>query len=180
MDAADQIANHRLRQPDAAGKIKLRSVRPLQVVGERFHWFRHMSPESIGTTYYCSIGRPDSCFTYAPYMTKPESSFYDRAMEVLVERYGKKKATQARLASLAGVAQPSVNEWREGFPKMDTGVRLARNLRCCVEWLYTERGPKYPPEPTAVPLGSVWGDLDESEREEVKRFADFVRSEKPK
>lgn len=99
-------------------------------------------------------------------------------MEALRERYPREKPTQTRLAALAGVRQPTVNDWKEAYPTMETAVRLAENLNVCVEWLWTERGPKHPPKSADVPLATVWPELDEDQRTQVERFADFLKQEK--
>lgn len=101
-------------------------------------------------------------------------------MEALAERYPREKPTQQRLAALAGVKQPSVNDWHDRYPSMDTAVRLATNLGVCVEWLLTERGPKHPPKATQDDLGSlaaVWPQLDEQQRAQIARYADFLKEE---
>ena len=108
-------------------------------------------------------------------MAKPKRSFYDRAWEALLERHGQ-RSTQALLAALAGVKQPTVNDWKEKGPKLANAVRLAENLGVCVEWLYTERGPKRPGE--GAPMAPIWAELDEDERTEISRFAAFLRSQK--
>lgn len=102
-------------------------------------------------------------------------------MEALREKFPRDKPTQAKLAALAGVKQPSVNDWRDGSPAIDTGVRLAIALEVCVEWLYTERGPKRPPKAAPEQLGPLspfWASLDSSQKEQLARFADFLKSEK--
>lgn len=109
-----------------------------------------------------------------------ERSFLGRAMEALQEKFPRDKATQEKLAALAGVKQPSVSDWRFGAPAIDTGVRLAEALGVCVEWLYTERGPKRPPKATPEnlgPLSPIWGQLSEKQKEQIARYADFVREE---
>lgn len=111
-------------------------------------------------------------------MAKVTRSFYERAMEALREKYPR-DPTQRHLAALAGVKQPSVNDWKTGYPTMDTGVRLARALGVCTEWLWTERGPKHPPQATTeMPLATLWPELNQDQRTQVERFADFVKTEK--
>lgn len=108
-------------------------------------------------------------------MVKAKRSFYDRAWEALQERFPNEKPTQTRLAALAGVKQPTVNDWKTGYPKMETVVRLAGNLRVCVQWLFAEDGPKHPAE---APLATVWPELDDSQRAQIEQFAKFVKREK--
>jgi len=110
-----------------------------------------------------------------------ERSFYDRAMEGLRERFPRDKATQGKLAALAGVKQPSVNDWKEGSPAVDTGVRLAEALGVCVEWLYTERGPKRPPKvaPDQLgPLSPIWSTLTERQKVQLAQYADFIKDQR--
>lgn len=109
-----------------------------------------------------------------------ERSFYDRAMEGLRERFPRDKPTQGKLAALAGVKQPSVNDWKEGSPAIDTGVRLAESLGLCVEWLYTERGPKRPAKAspdTLGPLSPIWGELNERQKAQLAKYADFIKEQ---
>ena len=174
----NEITDDGLGNPHSSGKFHLRQSAFLEVGAEHFHWFRHMGAKGIGMAYYKSIGSSDFFFPYSSAMAKPKRSFYDRAMEGLRERYPREKPTQGRLAALAGVRQPSVNDWKEGFPTMDTAVRLAQALNVCVEWLFTERGPKNPPRGADVPLATIWPELGPDQREQVERFADFIKHEK--
>jgi hypothetical protein len=53
--------------------------------------------------------------------------------------------TQKVAGELIGIKQPSVHKWTKGGqPKMQHVVALASKLNVCVEWLYSERGPKHP------------------------------------
>lgn len=55
------------------------------------------------------------------------------------------KPTQKAAAALIGIKQPSVVKWaRGGLPSMEHVVTLSTKLGVCVEWLFTERGPKHP------------------------------------
>jgi hypothetical protein len=116
---------------------------------------------------------------HASWMAK-DRCFLDRALEALREKFPRDKPTQAKLAALAGVKQPSVNDWRDGSPAIDTGVRLAQALDVCVEWLYTERGPKRPARRTPDelgPLSPIWPQLDEKQKAQLARYADFLKDE---
>lgn len=109
-----------------------------------------------------------------------DRSFYDRSIEALQEKFPRDKPTQVKLAALAGVRQPTVNDWKEGVPAIDTGVRLAEALGVCVEWLYTERGPKRPPKAatdTLGPLSPIWSQLTDKQRIALARYADFLKDE---
>lgn len=110
-----------------------------------------------------------------------ERSFLDRATEALREKFPREKPTQAKLAAYAGIKQPSVNDWKDGAPAMDTGIRLALALEVCVEWLYTERGPKRPPKATPDqlgPLSPIWAKLDEKQKARLARVADALKDER--
>jgi transcriptional regulator with XRE-family HTH domain len=144
--------------------------------------FCHMSADSIGMTYKGNSylgGSHNSLMPRPP----PPRSFLARAQEAFLEKYpAEKKATQTRLAQLAGVTQPSVAEWKEGVPQLENGMRLAKALGVCLEWLYTERGPKRPGATESVdkylsPIIESWPDLDEETKRRIARYADFIRDD---
>lgn len=67
---------------------------------------------------------------------------------------------------------------------MPTAVRLAQSLDICVEWLLTERGPKYAQkslqaDEQLIPLISSWSNLKPEQKRQITRYADFVKSEPP-
>jgi DNA-binding XRE family transcriptional regulator len=53
---------------------------------------------------------------------------------------------QGELAKWLGVSQPTISDYRNGVihPKIERAVEIAEKLGCCVEWLLTGRGDKYP------------------------------------
>lgn len=174
MDPSQDVADGGLANAHAARKLCLGRIRRFEIGVESLH----IRCKSIGNAYRSAIGQSYEQPMHALYMAKPRS-FLDRATEALKEKYPD-QSTQGKLASLAGVTQPSVNEWKSGYPAMKTAVRLAERLGVCVEWLFTERGPKYPP---AVPeneasLSTIWPQLDEQKKAEVTRFADFIKDNK--
>lgn len=59
----------------------------------------------------------------------------------------KYRATQTGCALLLGIKQGSISDWNkpEGGLKLAHAIKLATTLNICVEWIYTERGPKRPP-----------------------------------
>lgn len=176
MHASKNVAYGRLADADPARELCLGRIRRFEIGVECLH----MDAESIGNAYWNAIGQTYNDSRHAVVMVKPRS-FLERALEALQERYPRQKATQERLAALAGVKQPSVNDWKVGFPAMDTAVRLAENLGVCVEWLFTERGPKYPPKAPRDEIGSlslIWTQLDDRKKAEVTRFADFLKDSK--
>jgi hypothetical protein len=108
-------------------------------------------------------------------MAKQVRSVYERAMEALAERYPKEKATQGKLAALAGVKQPSVNDWKDAYPSMDTAVRLSLALGVCVEWLMTERGPKRPPDADNPTLALLLSQLDDRQKARLAKLAEVLK-----
>jgi DNA-binding XRE family transcriptional regulator len=112
-----------------------------------------------------------------------ERTFLERALEALKERHPKERATQTRLAKMAGVSQPAVHEWGlpNRAPEHPSVLKLAKELNVCVEWLYTERGPKHPAAtPETEPFLQRWGELDPELRRQIARYADFVKTENTK
>lgn len=188
MDTVHEIRNRRLAYPQTICKGGLRDVVLNQIGLKCFHQpvvVCRMSAEGIGFAYRFAIGQ-----TYLPSLDNGgmakthDRSFLDRAIEALGERYPREKPTQVRLAKLAGVAQPSVYEWGEvgRSPVMPTGVRLAKALGVCVEWLYTERGPKRPgaaaaPDEHLSPILEAWPDLPAEIRRQVARYTDFIKGD---
>lgn len=188
VDTVHEIRNRRLGEPNIRCKGGLADPVFIEVDSESFHvgscWLV-MRTESIGFAYSSAIGRTYSWSPQNSGMPKStERSFLDRAMEALGERYPREKPTQKRLAQLAGVKQPSVYEWSEPsrYPKIATGVRLAKALGVCVEWLYTEHGPKRPgaagaPDEHLSPILEAWPDLAPELRRQVARYTDFVKGD---
>lgn len=107
-----------------------------------------------------------------------QRSFLDRALEALAERHPRQRATQTRLAEIAGVSQPAAHEWGlpDRAPEHGTVLKLARELNVCVEWLYTERGPKRPPPPPeAESFLAGYSQLDEDTQKQIANYAEFLR-----
>lgn len=99
-------------------------------------------------------------------------------MEALRERFPTDRPTQTRLAKIAHVSQPAVHEWGlpTRAPAHDAVLLLARELNVCVEWLYTERGPKHPPlAPDAEQFVQAWEKLDDETKRQVARYAEFLK-----
>lgn len=97
-------------------------------------------------------------------------TFWARLQEALAD--DGKATTQEFAAKFAGVSQPSVSLWnRPGkVPELETGIDLATRLKVCVEWLYTERGPKRPGIPDdqyAQALWAVWNRLDNDTKRDL-------------
>lgn len=64
-------------------------------------------------------------------------------MEAVREKFGS-KATQADIAELVGIKQPSVAGWAFSSPDIKNAVALSEGTGVCVQWLYSEEGPKHP------------------------------------
>jgi hypothetical protein len=178
--SSDDVANGRLAYTNAPRKVCLRRARAFKVFVECSHM-----TESIGNPYNFAIGRSYSEFVQTWGMAKnKQRTVLERALEALSEKYPRERASQVRLAHLAGVKQPTVNEWGElnHYPSMGTAVRLAEQLDVCVEWLLTERGPKYAQkalkaDEQLIPLISEWANLKEDQKRQIARYADFIKSE---
>lgn len=139
----------------------------------------HMSTQDIGLTYISAIGSPYDGIDHNSGMVKPkERSFLDRALEALRDRYPRDRPTQVRLAKIAGVSQPAAREWGlpDRAPDHTRVLKIARETGVCVEWLYTGRGPKYPP-PTqdSDPFLKEYGQLDEEKRRQLINYSEFLR-----
>lgn len=99
-------------------------------------------------------------------------------MEALAEKNPRERPTQTRLAKMVGVSQPAVHEW--GFPdrapEHTAVLKLAHELNVCVEWLYTERGPKRPP-PTQEVQAFLAGfnQLDDDLKKQIANYAEFLK-----
>ena len=98
-------------------------------------------------------------------------------MEALAERFPREKPTQGKLAQVAGIKQPSVNDWKDGYPAMDTAVRTATALGICVEWLLTERGPKRPPDADNPTLGLLLSQLDDRQKARLAKLAEVLKDD---
>jgi hypothetical protein len=171
-----QIANGSLLDSNPLGELCLRQLGRLKVSPKCFHPYL----ESIGFAYEYAIGRSNRDLEHSiGVMKKAKRSVLDRALEALAERFPRERPTQVRLAALAGVKQPSVAEWRDGVPAMETAIKLSLELGVCVEWLLTERGPKYPP-PAQSDSGiwKLWQLLGSEEKDQVVKFADFIKEKK--
>src|SRR6185436_18847499 len=154
------VAKRWLADTTKCRELRLRQSGPFAITLKCLH----MTRESIGLAYSDAIGPFDFGLKHALGMAKQLRSVYERAMEALAERHPGSKATQGRLAALAGVKQPSVNDWKDGYPTMDTAIRLAFGLGVCVEWLLTERGPKRPPAADDHTLALLLSQLDDRQK----------------
>lgn len=175
-----EIRNRRLAYSDPFGECFLTGMSAMQVRSERFH-----AAESIGLPYGKAIGQSYGGVPHNWDMAKPrERTFLERALEALKDRYPRERPTQTRLAKITGVSQPAVFEWGLPGRAPDHGkvLKLAAELNVCVEWLYTERGPKHPQKTSDSPEPFLrdWEKLDPEVRRQITRYAEFVKTESPK
>lgn len=90
--------------------------------------------------------------------------------------------TQAVLSEKVKIAQSGISDWnKEGQgPTVSNAVAMAEALGVCVEWIYTERGPKRPEDSfnTADPdlrkLLQVYTRLNTANRDAVIAHAEFT------
>lgn len=180
MDAVDDHCNGGLSHPDLLGEIRLRKISIPKVRAECFH-----TSENIRFSYSNAISA-----SY-PYLLqnlrmqkKPPRPFLDRAMEALREKDGP-EVTQKNLAKVMGISQPAVAQTGKAnrYPSNDKVVRLALYTGVCVDWLYTERLPKYPgggavqPDEYLSPILQDWPNLAPEVRKQITRYVDFVRDD---
>lgn len=113
-------------------------------------------------------------------MHRHQRTFWSRVEEILLEN-GEKPSLTA-VADMIGIKQPSVSEWKKpgGYPTIENGVKLAQKIRACVEWLYTERGPKRPTpaDMAAQRLWTLWDRLEDIDKGEVVGVA-MARAKPP-
>lgn len=125
---------------------------------------------NIGDSYFLSIGHTFEAPRQNSRMSKKTSrTFWARVKEAMEDRG--LSATQANAAKLIGIQQPSISDWNKpgGFPSVENAVDLALRLNVCVEWLFTERGPKRPAptDDAAQRLWAVWDQLDDLTKGEI-------------
>ncbi len=104
-----------------------------------------------------------------------DPGFWRRAVEAL-KGVGVEDNYQTAAAKLIGIKQPSVAEWQAGtsMPSIANVTKLAVKTNVCVEWLYTNRGPKHPGPPAealAERLWSSWGRLSNDDKIELAGYA---------
>jgi DNA-binding XRE family transcriptional regulator len=92
--------------------------------------------------------------------------------------------TQVQCAKLIGIEQPSVSDWNKPGkgPELENALALATKLNICVEWLYTERGPKRPGVPEdqyARGLWDIWPRLEEDLKRDLLGLARLKASPTP-
>lgn len=101
---------------------------------------------------------------------KSKRTFWERVKEVLQDA-GLPDTQKYVAEKILQVKQPSISDWNKpgGFPTVQNAVLLAQHLNVCVEWLFTERGPKRPaPQDVAAQrLWDVWPFLDDVTKGEL-------------
>lgn len=174
VNAPNNVADGGLANPKPTRQRRLCRTRSFQPRVQCLH-----ARQDIGLTYNSAIGSSYTPFPQNWGMAKPsERSFLDRALEALGDRYPKDRATQVRLAKIAGVSQPAVHEW--GMPGRAPAhgvvLKLAHELNVCVEWLYTERGDKRPKvTPDAEQFLRDFSQLDSDSRRQLARYVEFLK-----
>lgn len=172
--AVDQLRDGWLAHPHSRRQCRLRGVRAREPIAKCLH----MVSENIRLPYNSAIGSPYTPIQQNREVSKPkERSFLERALEALQRRYPRERATQVRLAKIAGVSQPAAREWGlpDRAPDHARVLKIAKETGVCVEWLYTERGPMYPPQsPEADPFLKEWANLDPATRGDIERYRDFL------
>lgn len=65
---------------------------------------------------------------------------------MLINESSMAEMTQAEIAKRFKVTPPMITHYKEGakLPSMNTAIRMACQLECCVEFLLTGRGPRHP------------------------------------
>lgn len=176
MLATQKPVNCRLGYAQLPRQLGLRHARGFQVITQCLHG----APENIGFPSIEAIGESEADSFENERMRKIDPrSFLARALEALGERHPGKRPTQAALARIAGVAQPSAYEWSEPgrAPAHINVLKIAEHTGFCVEWLYTGRGPKRPPPPEPDPFARQWHELDEETRQQIRSYRDFLISQ---
>lgn len=101
-------------------------------------------------------------------------SFWLRVQEAMKDK--NLEPTQKVAGELIGIKQPSVHKWTKGGqPKMEHVLALATKLGVCVEWLYLERGPKYPLDAESSYLLNTFNSLSSDRlRDKVLAYIDAM------
>jgi len=87
--------------------------------------------------------------------------------------------SQKELAKLLDCSQATVSDWINGekLPSMDTALAISKKLNCCVEWLLTGNGPKYPGEESSIQhYINVTGITDDQRELVTQMIAQFVKN----
>ena len=110
-----------------------------------------------------------------------ERTVWERIAEALED--ADRPANQPEAAKICGIEQPSVSDWNKSNkgPALGNALTLAKALNICVEWIYTERGPKrpVPPEYCADQLWSVWQRLSDTEKASILGYAEGLAGRSP-
>lgn len=139
---------------------------------------------NIGNSYTLSIGRSNIPARHTARMARGSGrTVWLRVKEALRERH--LPPTQNHVADMLKITQPSVSDWNKpgGAPKLEHAIILATKLNVCVEWIYTERGPKRPQpvDPVSQRLWDVWPLIDDLTKGEiVGRAVQAASADRPK
>lgn len=119
---------------------------------------------NIGDSYLLSTG-DTFCLALHNFrmQRKSQRTFWERVQEALRDKG--LPTTQKHVADrILHISQPTVSDWNKpgGYPTLENAISLAQHLNVCVEWLFTERGPKrpIPEDPLAQKLWDMWPNID--------------------
>lgn len=127
-----------------------------------FSFMSRIVTDSYGKaiTHSCFLLRDDSP------MKHPE---FAKRFKMLCDQAGLPSGQEAA-GKILGVSGPYIWKCRNGesIPGMDTAIRWAQILNCCVEYLLTGRGPVRPLEADSSRVTVDITDLPEAQQEAVK------------
>ena len=114
--------------------------------------------------------KTQSVITLSYTLSMIKRTIYDRIIEA--RKDAGQETTQTAIATDLGIFQSAVGKWKAGKGASHNHMlKLAKSTGVCVEWLYTERGPKHPAHPDIVQLIADLDGLSPSDRAAVIRFA---------
>ena len=78
--------------------------------------------------------------------TEAEKRAFGENFNKLLKDLNKENCTQEQLGEFFDLSQPTISHYKKGtkMPHIETGVKIAKKIGICVEYLYTRRGPMYP------------------------------------
>lgn len=137
----------------------------------------------IGASYPNAIGSSYPAKRHHIRVNRKPRTVWERVKEVLEER--ELPATQKYFAErILHIKQPSIAEWnRPGvYPRMENAIAAAIALGVAVEWLLTERGPKYvlpKNEADSEAMFRIWHEMDGIARSRLLAHAQILGAAVP-